>query len=95
MPAKYSAPSAVVISNACCGSSANIANRPGPRATTMTAKSEASGAEVLNRAAALIDWQKRASPRRDGGFGRGLAYVHYKHNETWVAMAMEAEIERS
>jgi CO/xanthine dehydrogenase Mo-binding subunit len=53
------------------------------------------GAEVLNRAAALIGWQKRASPRQDGGFGRGLAYVHYKHNETWVAMAMEAEIERS
>ena len=54
---------------------------------------------MLRRAAALIGWEKRPAPRRDaasgGGLGRGIAYIHYKHNETWVAMAMEAEVERS
>ena len=27
--------------------------------------------------------------------GRGLAYVHYKHDETIVAMAMEVEVQRA
>jgi len=26
------------------------------------------------------------------GTGRGLAYMHYKNNETWVAIAMEVEV---
>ena len=30
-----------------------------------------------------------------GGPGRGFAYVHYKNNETYVAMAMEAEVDRA
>ncbi len=30
-----------------------------------------------------------------GGIGRGIAYVHYKDNENYVAIAMEAEVERS
>ena len=52
------------------------------------------GAEVLRRAAALLGWQPRPSPG-PGGAGRGIAYVHYKNNETYVAMAIEAEVERS
>jgi CO/xanthine dehydrogenase Mo-binding subunit len=27
--------------------------------------------------------------------GRGIAYVHYKHNETYVAMGMEVVVERA
>ena len=47
-----------------------------------------------------MGWQARPSPR--GGdpaaavlAGRGLAYVHYKHDETLVAMGMEVEVERA
>lgn len=53
------------------------------------------GVAVLKRVAALIGWQKRPAPLAGGGLGRGLAYIHYKHNEAYVAIAMEAEIERS
>jgi CO/xanthine dehydrogenase Mo-binding subunit len=53
------------------------------------------GIEVLKRTAALIGWEKRTTPRHGDGRGRGIAYIHYKHSETWVAMAMEAEVERS
>ena len=55
------------------------------------------GIEVLKRTAALFGWQARPSP--DGGaahgVGHGVSYVHYKHNETYVAMAMEAEVNRA
>ncbi|MBV9053658.1 MAG: xanthine dehydrogenase family protein molybdopterin-binding subunit, partial [Hyphomicrobiales bacterium] len=51
------------------------------------------GIEVLERAAALIAWQPRPSPG-PGGIGRGLAYVHYKDSENYVAIAMEAEVDR-
>jgi CO/xanthine dehydrogenase Mo-binding subunit len=51
------------------------------------------GIEVLTRAAALVDWQPRPSPSLDGK-GRGIAYIHYKHSETYVAIAMEAEVDR-
>lgn len=58
------------------------------------------GAEVLRRAAALMGWQPRPSPRRADpaaavATGRGIAYVHYKHDETMVAMGMEVEVERA
>ena len=53
------------------------------------------GIEVLRRAAAMLGWESRPSPRPSGGIGRGIAYVHYKHNETYVAIGMEAEVERS
>ncbi len=52
------------------------------------------GAEVLKRAAALLEWQTRPSPG-PGGIGRGIAYVHYKDNENYVAIAMEAEVDRA
>jgi nicotinate dehydrogenase subunit B len=54
--------------------------------------------EVIKRAAALMNWQARPSPRNDTSAslarGRGFAYVHYKHNETYVAMGIEAAVER-
>jgi nicotinate dehydrogenase subunit B len=58
------------------------------------------GVEVLQRAAARIGWQPRPSPRVPDPFaavltGRGIAYVHYKHAENHVAVAMEVAVERA
>jgi nicotinate dehydrogenase subunit B len=57
------------------------------------------GIEVIKRAAALMNWQARPSPgpNRNAAVahGRGFAYVHYKHNESYVAMGMEVAVERS
>jgi CO/xanthine dehydrogenase Mo-binding subunit len=58
------------------------------------------GVEVLKRVAARMGWQARPSPRpvdRRAAVltGRGLAYVHYKHEETIVAMGMEVAVERA
>lgn len=61
--------------------------------------SDARGLEVIKRTAALMKWQPRPSPGPDKDApiarGRGLAYVHYKHDETYVAMGMEVAVERS
>ena len=51
------------------------------------------GIEVVKRAAALIGWQRRTGGAPTGS-GRGFAYAHYKHNETYVAMAMEVDVDR-
>jgi CO/xanthine dehydrogenase Mo-binding subunit len=65
----------------------------------LSALEDPRGIEVLRRAASLIGWQARPSPgpRSDGpsGSGRGIAYVHYKDNESYVAIAMEVEVERA
>ena len=59
------------------------------------------GIEVLRKVAARMGWQPRPSPRRVDRraaavmTGRGLAYVHYKHEETIVAMGMEVAVERA
>lgn len=58
------------------------------------------GVEVLQKVAARMGWQPRPSPRRADRraavmTGRGLAYVHYKHEETIVAMGMEVAVERA
>jgi CO/xanthine dehydrogenase Mo-binding subunit len=58
------------------------------------------GIEVLRRAAARMGWQPRPSPRPIDRTlavltGRGIAYVHYKHEETLVAMGMEVAVERA
>jgi CO/xanthine dehydrogenase Mo-binding subunit len=59
------------------------------------------GVEVLRRCASLIGWAPRPSPaataRNAGGKarGRGIAYIHYKHNETYVAVAMDVEVDRA
>ena len=56
--------------------------------------SDPRGIEVIERTAALIGWQKRTAPR-NAGFGQGIAYCHYKHNETYIGMAIEVEVERA
>ena len=55
------------------------------------------GIEVLKRTAALFGWTPRATgaSRAFTGRGSGLAYSHYKHNETYIAMAMEVEVDRA
>jgi nicotinate dehydrogenase subunit B len=60
------------------------------------ALSDPRGIEVIRRAAALLDWRPRPSPTRDAaGIGRGFAYMHYKHNESYVAIAMEAAVDKA
>ncbi len=66
----------------------------------LSALSDSRGIEVLKRAAALFGWQARPSPNPERGsgplaIGRGIAYVHYKHNENYVAIAMEAAVDRT
>jgi CO/xanthine dehydrogenase Mo-binding subunit len=64
----------------------------------LQALSDPRGVEVIRRAAAALRWQPRASPGPGNGqraSGRGFAYVHYKHNETYVAIALEADVDRS
>jgi nicotinate dehydrogenase subunit B len=57
------------------------------------------GAELIKRVAAMMKWQPRPSPGPDKsmaiGSGRGICYVHYKHDETYVAIGIEARVERS
>jgi CO/xanthine dehydrogenase Mo-binding subunit len=58
------------------------------------------GIEVLRRVAARMGWQPRPSPRPIDPSaalltGRGIAYVHYKHAETLVAMGMDVAVERA
>jgi CO/xanthine dehydrogenase Mo-binding subunit len=57
------------------------------------------GIEVLNRAAALAKWEKRASPKRGASGdllkGRGVSYVKYELVRTYVATVAEVEVERS
>lgn len=60
---------------------------------------DARGIEVIKRTAAMMKWQPRPSPAADrsGAIarGRGIAYIHYKHQETWLAMGMEVAVERA
>jgi hypothetical protein len=37
-------------------------------------------------------WEPRANPLRDGK-RRGVAYTHYKNNETLLAMGMDVEVD--
>ncbi len=52
----------------------------------------------MRRVAQLMAWQERPSPAAlvagKWAAGRGMAYIHYKHNETFVAVAMEVEVDR-
>jgi CO/xanthine dehydrogenase Mo-binding subunit len=55
--------------------------------------------EVLKRTAALMKWQSQpyqlASSNGPVARGRGIAFVHYKHSETYVGMAMDVAVERA
>ena len=72
-----------------------------PVAFRLQGLSDPRGIEVLKRTVALLGWQERPSPApgagRAGGRsgGRGMAYMHYKGNETYVAAAMEVKVDRA
>lgn len=55
--------------------------------------------EVIKRAAAMLNWQPHTAPTGDRNAavarGRGISFVHYKHNEAYVAMGMEIAVERA
>ena len=57
------------------------------------------GIEVLNRVAALANWEMRPSPKaaRSGDIltGRGVSYVKYELVRTYVAAVAEVEVNRS
>ena len=57
------------------------------------------GREVMERLARLMQWSPRPSPRNASpgrvASGRGMAYIHYKHNETYVAVGMDVEVDRA
>ena len=56
------------------------------------------GREVLERLGKLMGWSARPSPHTANNArfatGRGMAYIHYKQNETLVAVGMEVEVDR-
>lgn len=54
--------------------------------------------EVVERLARLMQWEPRPSPKRAMqrvATGRGMAFIHYKHNESHVAVGMEVQVDRS
>jgi CO/xanthine dehydrogenase Mo-binding subunit len=58
------------------------------------------GREVLERTAGRFGWKPRSERPRGSGspalgpkIGWGIAYVHYKLNETYVALAVEAAVD--
>jgi nicotinate dehydrogenase subunit B len=69
-----------------------------PLAFRVAQLSDPRGIEVLTRAAKMLDWTARPSPNPasagDVGEGRGIAYVHYKHRENYVAIGMEVAVDR-
>ena len=75
------------------------AARMDPLAFRLRDLTDPRGVEVLKRCAALTGWTPRPSPaaRESSGKarGRGIAYIHYKHSETYVAVAMRIEVDRA
>ncbi len=70
-----------------------------PVAMRLKSLSDPRGVEVIRRAAAMMKWEARTSPRPRTSDaiarGRGFAYLHYKHSEAYVAMGMEVSVERA
>jgi CO/xanthine dehydrogenase Mo-binding subunit len=57
------------------------------------------GKAVLEKMAAMLKWDNRASPGPSTAAavarGRGVAYIHYKHVEAYVAIGTEVAVERA
>ncbi len=57
------------------------------------------GREVIERLAKMMQWSPRPSPGRRAqqrvATGRGMAFIHYKHNETYAAVGMDVEVDRA
>ena len=57
------------------------------------------GIAILRRVAERMDWKSRPAPKPNGNgepiaTGRGIAYVHYKHEENRVALGVECTVDR-
>ncbi len=66
-----------------------------PLVTRLMGLRDLRGIAVLSKAASMMAWAPRPVPNPKGdGSGRGIAYVHYKHSETYVAVAMEVAVDR-
>jgi CO/xanthine dehydrogenase Mo-binding subunit len=70
-----------------------------PLAFRLAQLTDPRGVEVLKRAAKMLNWSARPVPNRategrDIGEGRGIAYVHYKHRENYVAVGIEVAVDR-
>jgi nicotinate dehydrogenase subunit B len=63
-----------------------------PLAYRLAALNNPRGLAVLRRVGEMMGWEPRVQPRRDGK-GRGIAYTHYKNNETLLAMGMDVEVD--
>ncbi len=56
------------------------------------------GVELLSRLTALAKWERRPSPKNgaegDIAIGRGLSYIKYEWNRTYVGAVAEVEVDR-
>ena len=70
-----------------------------PLAMRLKTVSDPRGADVIRRLSEMMKWDSRPSPKPDRSgavvHGRGMAYVHYKHSESYVAMGMQVAVERT
>jgi CO/xanthine dehydrogenase Mo-binding subunit len=70
-----------------------------PVAMRLKGLSDPRGVEVVKKMAELMKWDTRPSPGPDRSAavarGRGMAYIHYKHQESYVAMGMEVAVDRA
>ena len=65
-----------------------------PLAFRLQSLDDPRGTAVLRRVGEIMKWE----PRQSGGgagTGRGLAYIHYKHSENYVAMGMDVTVDRA
>ena len=56
------------------------------------------GRDVMERLGKMMAWAPRTASSPGGGAvlnGRGIAYVHYKQRENYIAMGMEVAVDRS
>jgi CO/xanthine dehydrogenase Mo-binding subunit len=60
---------------------------------------DARGTELLDRLAQLAKWDKRASPQKAAGGdvarGRGITFVKYELNRTYIGAVAEVEVNRA
>jgi nicotinate dehydrogenase subunit B len=53
------------------------------------------GQEVLKRVGEMMQWKAKPAEGPPSPIGRGLAYIHYKHSETYVAIGMDVMVDRA
>lgn len=69
-------------------------NQIDPLSLRLNGLKDPRGLAVCRKVGELMQWQSRPSPLKQGHIGRGFSYVHYKFNETYVAIGMEVEVDR-